>query len=261
MFICSQFALCVVLDLIKLCKYCDFHSEVYFNNKFKTVISFFCYLFRNSIQKNLGGLISTRNSIQSSLYLLTCLSVCSCQVWISPCLRDLLPNSERDQKLRRWRKRRWNVSSWIYMRDRRKRITRVRYTDSSSNSSTVENCFFTSEWKAIFLLWILSPATCFLVYVQLLRVVVVGGRSGFQPLMGISPTANWIRWCMQVYAWWFLMWTCLVWAKRSTPDNFWVPSHWFCNSWDFGQWPSFMPKYGNFENRPVSQKPLPVERK
>ncbi len=24
-----------------------------------------------------------------------------------------------------------------------------------------------------------------------------------------------------------LKWTCLVWAERSTPDNFWVPSHWF----------------------------------
>ncbi len=26
---------------------------------------------------------------------------------------------------------------------------------------------------------------------------------GFQPPMVISPTASWIRWCMQVYAWWF----------------------------------------------------------
>ncbi len=32
-----------------------------------------------------------------------------------------------------------------------------------------------------------------------------------------------------------------------------------CNFWNFGQWPSFIPKYGNFENLPVSQKPLPVE--
>ncbi len=24
-----------------------------------------------------------------------------------------------------------------------------------------------------------------------------------------------------------LMWTCLVWAKQSMPDNFWVPSYWF----------------------------------
>ncbi len=28
---------------------------------------------------------------------------------------------------------------------------------------------------------------------------------GFQPLMVISPTAGWIRWCMQVYAWWCKM--------------------------------------------------------
>ena len=34
-----------------------------------------------------------------------------------------------------------------------------------------------------------------------------------------------------------------------------------CNFWNFGQWPSFMPKYGNFENGPISRKPLPVERK
>ncbi len=24
-----------------------------------------------------------------------------------------------------------------------------------------------------------------------------------------------------------LMWTCLVWAERTTPDNFWVPSNRF----------------------------------
>ncbi len=47
---------------------------------------------------------------------------------------------------------------------------------------------------------------------------------GFQPLMVISPTASWIRWCMQVYAC-ELMWTSLVWAERSSPDSFWVPSH------------------------------------
>ncbi len=41
---------------------------------------------------------------------------------------------------------------------------------------------------------------------------------GFQPLMIISPTASWIQWCMQVYAC-ELMWTCLVWAERSTPDS------------------------------------------
>ncbi len=47
---------------------------------------------------------------------------------------------------------------------------------------------------------------------------------GFQPLMVISPTTSWIRWCMQVYAWWFNVGlSCL--AERSTPDNFWVPSH------------------------------------
>ncbi len=42
---------------------------------------------------------------------------------------------------------------------------------------------------------------------------------GFQPLMVISPTASWIRGCMHE-----LMWTSLVWAERSTPDSFWVPS-------------------------------------
>ncbi len=49
---------------------------------------------------------------------------------------------------------------------------------------------------------------------------------GFQPLMVISPTASRIRCCMQVYAC-ELMWTCLVWAERSTPDSFGVPSRRF----------------------------------
>ncbi len=31
--------------------------------------------------------------------------------------------------------------------------------------------------------------------------------------------------------------------------------------WNFGHLPSFMPKYGNFENLPLSQKPLPIEQK
>ena len=35
----------------------------------------------------------------------------------------------------------------------------------------------------------------------------------------------------------------------------------YCNFWNFGVWPSFMPKYGNFENGPVYWKPLPVEVK
>ncbi len=52
---------------------------------------------------------------------------------------------------------------------------------------------------------------------------------GFQPLMVISPTARWIQWCMQVYAC-DLLWACLVWAERSTPESFWVPSHWFISA-------------------------------
>ncbi len=41
--------------------------------------------------------------------------------------------------------------------------------------------------------------------------------------MVISPTAS----CSSD-----LMWTCLVWAERSTPDNFWVPSHRFNSATD-----------------------------
>ncbi len=47
--------------------------------------------------------------------------------------------------------------------------------------------------------------------------------------MVISPTASWIRWCMQVYAS-ELMWTCLVWVERSIADNFWVPSQRFSSA-------------------------------
>ncbi len=49
---------------------------------------------------------------------------------------------------------------------------------------------------------------------------------GFQPLRVISSTPSWIGWCRYMRG--DLMWTYLVWAERSTPDNFWVPiSHRF----------------------------------
>ncbi len=48
---------------------------------------------------------------------------------------------------------------------------------------------------------------------------------GFQPLMVISPAACFIRWCMQVYAWWSNV--DRSWAERSMPGNFWVPNHRF----------------------------------
>ena len=34
-----------------------------------------------------------------------------------------------------------------------------------------------------------------------------------------------------------------------------------CNFWNFGQWPSFMHKFGNFENRPASWKLVLVDQK
>ncbi len=34
-----------------------------------------------------------------------------------------------------------------------------------------------------------------------------------------------------------------------------------CHFWNFGQWPSFIAKYGNFENQPLSWKLLPIQRK
>ncbi len=41
-----------------------------------------------------------------------------------------------------------------------------------------------------------------------------------------------------------------------------IERHYMCNFGNFGQWASFiMPKYGNFENHPVSRRPLSVERK
>ncbi len=57
----------------------------------------------------------------------------------------------------------------------------------------------------------------------------------FQPLMVILPTARWIRWCMKVYAC-ELMWTCLVWAERSTPGSFWAPSHRFNSTTGEQKW-------------------------
>ncbi len=58
---------------------------------------------------------------------------------------------------------------------------------------------------------------------------------GFQPLVVISPIASSIRWCMQLYAC-ELMWTCLVWAERSTPDSFWMPSHLFNSATSEQKW-------------------------
>ncbi len=47
-------------------------------------------------------------------------------------------------------------------------------------------------------------------------------------------------------------------AKISSISIPWVERDYMCN---FGQLPSFMHKYGNFENRPISWKLVPVEQK
>ncbi len=41
----------------------------------------------------------------------------------------------------------------------------------------------------------------------------------------------------------------------------WGRREYMCNFCKFGKLPSFTLKYGNFENRPISRKPLPVEEK
>ncbi len=76
----------------------------------------------------------------------------------------------------------------------------------------------------------LLPQRSSTVWGRWIRLIV-----GFQPLMVISLTASWIRWCMQVYAC-ELMWTCLVRAERSTSDGFWVPSHQFNSATGEQKW-------------------------
>ncbi len=49
-----------------------------------------------------------------------------------------------------------------------------------------------------------------------------------------------------------------IWSLRHICVMF---GSYMCNFWNFGHFPSFMPKYGNFENWPVSWKSLPVEQK
>ncbi len=49
---------------------------------------------------------------------------------------------------------------------------------------------------------------------------------GFQPLMVISPTASWIRWCTQVYAWWFNVDLCCL-GRTIYARQFWVQIHQF----------------------------------
>ncbi len=84
---------------------------------------------------------------------------------------------------------------------------------------------------------------------KLTHIFGVGGGGirlivGFQPLMVISQTASWIRWCMQVNAWWFNVdLSCLGrtiyarqflgakppiqvrhrWAERNHPDHLYWP--------------------------------------
>ncbi len=49
---------------------------------------------------------------------------------------------------------------------------------------------------------------------------------GFQPLVVISPTASWILWLMQVYAWWVnVELSCF--GRATYARQFWVPSHRF----------------------------------
>ncbi len=62
---------------------------------------------------------------------------------------------------------------------------------------------FLQMWRA----WDSNPRACSCSVKGQFKVVKHGGGIrlivGFQPLMVISPTASWIRWCMQVFAWWF----------------------------------------------------------
>ncbi len=46
-------------------------------------------------------------------------------------------------------------------------------------------------------------------------------------------------------------------AKISLISTTWSRRECMCHFWNFEQWPSFMAKYGNFENQPLSQKLLP----
>ncbi len=45
----------VVLNFIKLCKYCNFHSEVYFDNKFKTILVDLLLFVQELYSKEPGG--------------------------------------------------------------------------------------------------------------------------------------------------------------------------------------------------------------
>ncbi len=81
-------------------------------------------------------------------------------------------------------------------------------------------CLLSLPHGSIELTRFLTSITCTLIFPQQWAGCWGGVNQAYsQPLMVISPTASWIRWCMQVYAC-ELMWTCLVWAERSTPDSF-----------------------------------------
>ena len=50
---------------------------------------------------------------------------------------------------------------------------------------------------------------------------------GFQPFMVISPTVSCIRWCMQVYGWWFINVDLSCLGRTIYARQFCVPSHRF----------------------------------
>ena len=51
-------------------------------------------------------------------------------------------------------------------------------------------------------------------------------------------------------------------ARRGKMSSILSPGlgEYMCHFWNLCQWPSFMAKYGNFENQPLSRKPLLIQR-
>ena len=56
LFICFTLHCLLSLDLVTLCKYCNFHSEVYFNNNFGTIHCLLLFV-QELYSKEPGGLL------------------------------------------------------------------------------------------------------------------------------------------------------------------------------------------------------------
>ncbi len=86
-------------------------------------------------------------------------------------------------------------------------------------------------------------------------------QSVYVQLLEFWPLANFHAQIWQVRKLARILETAAHGAKMSSISTLWGRKRvYMCKIWKFGHLPSFMPKYGNFVNGPVSWKLLPIKQ-